>query len=252
MSTKRFHQPMHRVALALSALTLAATAPAALAAEFSDAEIFVELNDSDGDLGLHGSIDGGPYKRLEIEDPRGRVLLVLTAQGRLARQGMTQLSFESAEPPFDELAPAEFFARFPEGEYEIEGITQTGQEFEATWELSHVLAAPAGNIMVGGLPAAENCDDLPLPTVSGMVLIDWDPVTESHPGIGATGEVEIARYQLFVEQGDTKFGVDLAPDVTEYMVPPDMLALGGRFKYEIIARTDAGNNTATETCFVYE
>jgi hypothetical protein len=251
MSTKPL--PLFRlgVPLAVSALTLAAAAPVQ-AAEFSEAEIFVELNDSDGDLGLHGSIDGGPYRRLEIEDPRGRTLLLLSAHGRLARQGMTQLAFESAEPPFDELAPGEFFARFPEGEYEIEGTTFAGQEFEATWALSHVLAAPAGNITVGGLPAAANCDELPLPTVSGMVVIDWDPVTESHPEIGATGKVEIARYQLFVEQGDAKFGVDLPPDITEYMVPPDMLALGGRFKFEIIARTDTGNNTAVETCFVHE
>jgi hypothetical protein len=251
MFTKPHQCFEYGLSAALSAVALAATGPA-LAVEFSEAEIFVELNDTDGDLGLHGSIDGGPYKRLEIDDPRDRTLLVLTAQGRLARQGMTQLAFESAEPPFDELAPEEFFARFPEGEYEIEGTTFTGREFEATWELSHVLAAPAGNITVGGLPAAESCDDLPLPTVSGMVVIDWDPVTDSHPEIGESGEVEIERYQLFVEQGDAKFGVDLPPDITEYMVPPDMLALGGQFKYEIIARTDTGNNTAIETCFVHE
>ena len=39
------------------------------AAEFTQAELFVELNDTDGDLGLHAAIDGGPYVALEIEDP---------------------------------------------------------------------------------------------------------------------------------------------------------------------------------------
>ena len=43
------------------------------------------------------------------------MILLLRASGRLARQGLTELFFESAEPPFDELPPTGFFRRFPEG-----------------------------------------------------------------------------------------------------------------------------------------
>ncbi|MCI0636450.1 MAG: hypothetical protein L0206_21410, partial [Actinobacteria bacterium] len=160
------------------------------AQEFSEAEIFVELNDTDGDLGIHASIDGGPYTKLTVEDPRGRTLLTVGAQGRLAQQGLTQLFLESAEPSFDELDPEDFFRRFPEGVYEIEGV-RNGVEFEAAAEFSHVLAAPVENIRVDGVPAAEDCDAVPLPSVSDPVVIDWDPVTEHHPEIGAEGEVEI-------------------------------------------------------------
>ena len=72
--------------------------------------------------------------------------------------------------------------------------------------LSHVLAAPVANITINGVPAAENCDADPLPSVNAKpVIIDWDPVTTSHPTIGKTGPVEIVRYQFFVEQGDLKF-----------------------------------------------
>jgi hypothetical protein len=218
---------------------------------FSEAELFFELNDTDGDLGLHASIDGGPYTNLAIEDPAGRTILSLAAFGRLARQGLTQLMLESAEPSFDELAPQAFFRRFPEGRYEIEG-TRNGGEFEASAELSHVLAAPVEGITISGAPAAEACDALPLPSVHEPVRIDWDPVTQSHPEIGAEGEVEIERYQLFVEQGDLRFAVDLPPTVTEFEVPSAIVAAGGTFKFEIIARTDASNNTAVESCFVVE
>jgi hypothetical protein len=241
--------------MAIVAFTLAVATPAVQAAEFSEAELFFELNDTDGDLGIHASIDGGPYTKLEIEDPNEHRILLVGASGRLAKQGLTQLFLESAEPPFDELAPAEFFRRFPEGEYEISARTSTGEEFEATVELSQVLAAPVGNITVNGKQAAENCDDPALPSVSAPVLIDWDPVTQSHPNIGEPGPVEIVRYQFFVEQGDLKFSADLIPgtvDVTQFQVPSEIFALGDTslpFKFEIIARTATGNNTAIENCF---
>jgi hypothetical protein len=232
-------------------LALGAGAASVWAAEFSEAELFFELNDTDGDLGIHASIDGGPYVRLEIEDPHGRTILTVTAQGRLAKQGLTQLFLESAEPTFDELPPDQFFRRFPEGVYEIEAITSEGEEIEATVRLSHVLAARPSNIRVAGLPAAENCDAASLPSVlaGAPVPIDWDRVTTSHPTIGKKGRVEIVRYQFFVEQGDFKLGVDLPPHVTEFEVPSAVIA-PGTVKFEIIARTATGNNTAVENCFV--
>lgn len=236
------------------ALVLASGAPATAvwAAELSEAEVFIELNDTDKDLGLHASIDGGPWVKLEIEDPNGRTILYVTAQGRLARQGLTQLFFESAEPPLAVQPAATFFNRFPEGPYEIEAVDSKGKKFKGMAELSHVLAAPASDISVSGSPAAENCGDPNLPSVQvGLpVMIDWAPVLMSHPTIGTLPQepVEIVRYQFFVEQGDVKLGVDLPPTVTEFEVPSALLALGV-VKFEIIARTDAGNNTAVENCF---
>lgn len=218
--------------------------------EWDVAELFFELNNTDGDLGIHANIDGGPWKRLTIEDVKEKKILNIRANGRLRRQGMTQLEWESAEPTFDELTPAQFFRRFPEGTYEIEGMTLDGEELESEVELSHVLAAPPGNITVNGQEAAEDCDSPILPVVTTPVFIDWDPVTESHPEIGTPGvDVEISRYQFFVERDEIKLSVDLEPDVTEFPVPDAFLNDGGVWKYEIIARTQGGNNTAVETCF---
>jgi hypothetical protein len=217
--------------------------------EFSEAEIFVELNDTDGDLGLHTSIDGEPWLDLEIEGPGDRHLLDVFTHGRLRAQGLTQLFLESAEPAFDELDPADFFRRFPEGRYTIEGRAQEGGKMEASAVLSHVMAARPGNIRVNGVPAAASCDDPP-PMVMPPVMIDWDPVTESHPQIGKKGPLAISLYQLFVEREGVNLSVDLAPTVTQFEIPTAITNLGKDFKYEIIARTTTGNNTAVETCFV--
>ncbi|MGH8770892.1 MAG: hypothetical protein ACREV2_06870 [Burkholderiales bacterium] len=238
--------------MAMVSLALGAATPAIWAAEFSEAELFVELNNTDGDLGIHGSIDGGAYSMLKIENPMERTIYRVTAHGSLAKQGLTQLFFESAEPTFDELAPEEFFSRFPEGTYEIEARSLTGEEIEAQVVLSHVMAAPVGNVSVSGVPAAENCDAVPLPSVSEPVIIHWDPVTTSHPEIGKTGPVEIVRYQFFVEREGVKLSIDLPPTVTQFQVPSEVIALGDEFKFEIIARTATGNNTAIESCFTVQ
>ena len=85
--------------------------------------------------------------------------------------------------------------------------------------------------------------------VGAPVLVDWDPVEESHPEIGRSGPVEIDGYQFFTE-GDVSIAVDLEPDVTEFEVPEAITAEGGVFKFEIIARTADNNNTAVESCFI--
>jgi hypothetical protein len=246
------------IVLAIAALSTGAAAPSGWAADeeeapFSKAQLYFELNDTDGDLGIHAAIDGDAWKRLEIESPSERRLLDIRVLGALRKQGLTEISFESAEPPFDELAPAEFFARFPEGEYEIEGMTLEGEELESTVTISHVLPAPAGNITIGGEASAENCDAPSLPTVGAEdLVIDWDPVTTSHPTIGKAGPVEVAEYQLFVElleQDNIKWSVVLPPSVTQFEVPEGFLALGGELKFEILTRATNGNQTAIESCF---
>jgi hypothetical protein len=251
----RLARTVRALAIAIAALLLVGTHAAPLDGEapatpFPVAAVFFELNHSAGDLGIHGEVDGGPWTSLSVEGPNDRVLLDIVSRGRLRTQGMTQLAFESAEPSFDELAPAAFFRRFPEGKYEFEGRLQGGGTLESTVRLSHVLAAPPGNITVNGLPAAADCDTLPLPEVVAPVLVRWDPVTSSHPDVGKSGPVAISRYQYFLELSGGKLSVDLPRTTTEYEVPLGAADFGRALKFEIIARTSAGNNTAVESCFV--
>ncbi len=138
-----------------AALICACAGGTAQAAEpFGDAELYFELNDTDGDLGLHALIDGEEWKLLEIKDPYGRDLLTVMPEGRLARFGMTELTFESAEPDFDDLPPQDFFKLFPAGRYKITGMTVGGEELKSIVFVSQVMPAPADHIRISGKKSA--------------------------------------------------------------------------------------------------
>lgn len=259
----RFTTPMRAVvpAAAAAALCAAAATHAGNGGDddeqpFAEASIYFELNDTDGDLGIHALIDGEPWKKLEIEDAHERRLLNIRLTGRLRRQGLTELFFESAEPPFDELSPEDFFRRFPEGTYEIEAKTLEGGELESEVEVSHVMPGRPGNVTVSGVPKAEDCDVEPLPEVGMPIVIDWDAVTESHPDIGTPEvPVEVDKYQVVIEREEPTplvLSVDLSPDVTQLEIPPGLVSAGEEIKFEILVRGENGNQTAVESCFVVE
>lgn len=224
---------------------------------FSEAQLYFELNHTDGDLGIHGLIDGDAWKSLKIEDPNERLLMNVWIRSSLRKQGMTEFFFESDEPPFDELKPAVFFKRFPEGIYEFEGITLENEELEAEIRLSHVMAGPPGSIKINGKNAPKNCD-VTLPVVSEPVTLDWSPVTRSHPTIGTPNvNVQVQQYQVVGEierEGEVPdvlvFSVDLPPNVTAFEFPEDFTGMAdGEMKFEIVIKLNNGNQTAVESCF---
>jgi len=228
--------------------------------EFAEAHVFFELNNTDGDLGIHALIDGDPWKRMRIEDQNERRILDVKVRGRLRRQGLTEIFFESAEPSFDDLSPEEFFDRFPEGTYDIEGITLEGDELDSETEISHAMPAPA---TVTSFAYDSDCDDEDSVAVSKPVTIAWDPVTRTHPGLGDprnSTDISIFNYQVVVE---TELEIDgeefasvlsiiLPPGVTEMTIPDEFIEQGDEFKYEILAREESFNQTAIESCFVLD
>ena len=257
-------------------LVLGAAVPEVWAkSRFEVAELFFELNDTDGDLGIHALIDGEPWKELEIEAPNGREMLEIEVKSRLRRQGLTEIFFESAEPSFDDLDPADFFSRFPEGRYTIEGETLRGRELENKVKLTHVMPAPAGGITLndsGPIDLEEvDCDiEVTIPVVIAgedeSVTISWAPVEWSHPdpegggaGVQPPVEVTIINYEVVVEvevgvngeEFTSKFSVILPPGETSVTIPAEFLAQGDEFKYEILAREESYNQTAIESCFLY-
>ena len=231
---------------------------------FDEAEVFFELNNSDGDLGIHSSIDGGPWKKLSIEDTNERRILGIRSRGRLRQQGLTQLFFESAEPRFAELPPDVFFARFPEGEYEVEGLTLDGQELESTTELTHLMPAPP-DARINMEPLAIVCDDedpdYDAPEVVPPITIAWPAVDLSHPTLGSplsSVDIVIHNYEVVIEtdfvtaDGEEltiKNSTILPPGVTSYVVPDAYIALSDVWKYEVLAREESYNQTAVESCF---
>ncbi len=237
---------------------------------FDEAHLFFELNNTDGDLGIHALIDGGPWKRLEIVDPNERKMLNVRVAGRLQRQGLTEFFFESAEPTFDELSPQQFFTRFPPGTYEIEGLTLEGEELESEVELTHVMPAPP-EPTVNGLPMAQECDEeepgFDATVTSAPVTIAWPAVMTSHPdpngggaGVQPTVPVTIHNYEVVLEieldvngeEFPSVIHVVVPPGETSMSVPAEFLAQGEEFKYEVLAREESFNQTAVESCFILE
>lgn len=236
------------------------------ALEFEVAEIFFELNNTDGDLGIHALIDGDPWKRLRIQDPDNRRYLNIFARSRLRLQGLTEIFFESAEPTFDELAPEAFFERFPEGTYEVEGRSIDDEEIEGETEITHAMPAEP-DAMVNGLPHALQCDEeepgFDATETTAPVTISWPAVTMTHPTIGDpqnSPEITIINYEVVVEteleidgeEFTTVFSAILPPDVTSLTIPEEFIAQGDEFKYEVLAREESWNQTALESCFVLD
>lgn len=262
-------------ALMTAALTVGVSIPDARSeptSPFEVAEVFFELNDTDKDLGIHAKIDGEPWANLSIEyDPTGTEILYVENSANLLLQGLTEFFFESAEPPFEELSPLDFFDRFPEGIYEVGGLSVTGGVLESKTRLTHVMPAPPDGIVVSGTPINPgeiDCDEGAIPAVfreaDGTVAVSWNPVTMSHPdadGGGAAVQppvaVKIVNYEVALEvtqkikgkEFDSAFDVILPPSQTAMSVPSEFLDLGNEFKIEILAREESFNQTAIESCF---
>ncbi len=230
--------------------------------EFEEAEVFFELNNTDGDLGIHALIDGGAWKLLKIHSVDGRNMLTVNVRGRMRRQGLTEIFFESAEPTFDELPPTEFFERFPPGTYVVSGVTIDGEELENEVEISHAMPAPPVPT-VNGESVDMNCEDDDFTEVSGSVVIAWDAVTTTHSELGfpqASTDITIINYEVVVEaeleiDGEefvSILSVILPPDVTEMTIPDEFLVQAEEFKYEVLAREESWNQTAIESCFVLD
>ncbi len=196
----------------LVAVALAIASPSAWAddddemeTEFDESELFFELNYTDEDLGIHALIDGEAWKRLIIErDDDDRKLLDIRVKGKLRKQGLTELFFESAEPEFDDLDPAAFFARFPAGIYDVEGDALEGDDLESEMEITHLLPAPAVTT-VNTIDAAEDCDT-PLTGVTRPVVIAWGEVSmsidngeEGFEGFPDSAAIEVVSYQVVAE-----------------------------------------------------
>ena len=227
--------------------------------EFDEAHIFFELNNTDGDLGIHSLIDGDAWKKLQIFGPKGDKMLDIKVKSNLKQQGLTEIFFESAEPPFESddpeentLTPAEFFERFDEGTYVINGITTEGDELKSEVEITHVMPAPP-IVEVNGMAAAEGCDaELPVVLSGNPVVISWLDVDTSHPEIGIPGQaITRVNYEVVVEIDETPYrsSVILPPDANSIVVPEEILALGEEIKFEVLVREESFNQTAMESCF---
>jgi hypothetical protein len=221
------------------ALAAGASPPPARAKQLSATKIFIEVNATDRDAGLHLFLDGAGWSQMRVLDPEDRVILDITAQGSVGLQGVTELFFESAEPSFDEQPLEDFLARFPAGIYRYQGTTIDGRPLKGKARLTHAL--PEGPELVAPLDGDDSVD--PLDTV-----IEWNPVPDP-PGSSIVG------YQVLVLREQPSllvFSADVGPNITSVTVPAEFMLPRTAYKYEVLAIEESGNQTLSEAEFETE
>jgi hypothetical protein len=216
---------------------------------FGESKILIEHNASAEDTGFQGFVDGDPWNRLTVTSPDGEAVLQVKAVGRLETLGMTELFFETQEPANAEVPIEEVLSHLPEGMYEFEGRSIEGQEVEGEATLSH--AIPSGPEIVE--PADGSVVD------PAAAVVTWNPVTTTITG---STEVEIVAYEVIVELdaelpptagfSNTNLDIHVPPQVTSLTIPPEFLAPGTSYKFEVLALEANGNQTITEGTFETE
>lgn len=217
--------------------------------DFADAEVFLEFNSTDLDLGIHLIFDAPGWDKVTVNGPNGTKFKVKNG-GSLSEIGSTEVFTESAEPVLDEEnleeSIAAFLAMFPSGEYSFEGKTVDGLKLVGTAMLTHGLPAAPGLIFPDP-EEEENVAD-PLNTV-----IEWEDTSEA-------GDPEIVRYQVVVEFEEEvtervfEFSVDVLADSgapsQSVTVPAEFFesldGLEGEYKAEVVAIEGSRNATISE------
>ena len=141
--------------------------------EVKDARLKFEINATDGDGGIQVFIDADSWKQMSIYDPAGRRVFTSVTEGRMAKQGGTELFLESAEPPFTKLPVAKLLQRFPAGVYRFRGASLDGKAYAGSARLTHDL--PDGPKLLSPLEGGGRQDP-------NRTVLRW---SASHPRTGA-------------------------------------------------------------------
>jgi hypothetical protein len=190
---------------------------------FADAQLFLEFNSTDNDLGLQLFLDTDDgWRRVRVLDPARRGVIDFQTDGRLSHLGLTELRFESSEP-----SPEEVLALFPPGQYRFRGRTIEGQPLASNAALSHHLP-PAPSITPSSGEVVDARD----------LVVKWTAP-------------EAEQVEVIIEQDDREDVLDitLSGSIRRMRVPPQFLQPGLEYKIEILTVAENGNRTISEGTF---
>ena len=242
------NHPMSNVLLAVAAaVVMGAGATAALATEpcgdFGECKVLIEINSSDGDIGLHFLMDGDDLNSARIHDPDGVKIFEDYAKGPMRDQKLTETFVESAEPlcwddpeadPDEEIVTLEeFLDRWADGTYVFSGSGDEGEKVEGETELTFALPAAPADVTYNdkkGVISWDAGDDLgECASAAELDILVADGILPVHPE-----DVEVAAWEIVFEPdvddgdptGHLKFSIRVAGDIAkmEVTVPADYLA----------------------------
>jgi hypothetical protein len=214
--------------------------------EWEEAKLYIEHNATDEDTGVHGLFGGEAWSELCIVDPDGRQILVTDPQEQLGDLTVSDLFFESREPPADEYGVEDLEADFPEGEYRVSGTDFEGTARVGSAVFSHDIPAEPTIVAPALAEEAETAGDATVPA-TGLV-VEWDEVTETIDG----DPVIITGYEVIVTQEEFEdpngfsrpvYDVHVPADRRSLSVPDDFFEPGTIYELEVLALEESGNQT---------
>ena len=211
------------------------------------AKLIIEYNATDNDIGVHGAFDDDGWSELCVYDPTGKQVLAVKPQEQLKDLTMGGIFFESREPPADEFSFADLKAAFPEGQYQVLGITFDGNRLTGSAMFTHDVPAPPTITF----PQEGSV----VPTTN--LLVKWEDVTATIDGnpVTITGyEVIITKIEHEDPHGFSQpiFDVHVPPDRNALSVSVEFLEPDTEYELEVLALEVSGNQTITVSSFFTE
>ena len=222
------------------------TAPNAETRTINHANLFIEDNAGDGDIGVHGYFDDHGWSELCLFDPSGELILHVVPEGRLGKLGIAGVFFESREPEYADWDFTALKADWPEGKYSLRAVDFDGVLLDGAAWFTTVLPSMPEIVAPATVPEA---DEDPLPTVPvADLMVEWRPVTTSQDGRPVT----IRAYQVWVNKENHEddhgfsrpnYDIHVGSDTTSLIVPAAFFDPASVYEIEVVAIEESGNQT---------
>ena len=234
------------IGLASPLLADTCTVPDGPGRPINHANLFIEDNAGDGDIGVHGYFDDHGWSELCVFDPAGTLILRVMPTGIMGDLGIAGVFFESREPEYADWDFAALKAAWPEGEYSLRAMGSDGELMTGAALFTHALPTMPVIVTPATVPSA---DQGPLPVVPVADLrVEWQPVTTTQDG----GPVTIRAYQIWVNKENhvddngfsrPNFDIHVSADVTSLVVPAAFFDPASIYEIEVVAIEESGNQT---------
>jgi len=227
--------------------TIACTPAQGEADIIATAKLIIEYNSTDGDIGVHGAFDDHGWSELCVYDPNGVQVLAVKPQAQLKDLTMAGIFFESREPPSAEFSFEDLKAKFPEGQYEVRGVTFEGKGLTGFAAFTHDVPVPP-TITAPVVADEENVEQAVVSTTD--LVVAWEDVTKTLDGapVTITGyEVIITKVEHTDPNGFSRptYDVHVPADRNTLSVPIEFLEPDTVYELEILALEVSGNQTIT-------